>query len=194
MNIEATSTQGVAFGYCLLPPHLSSFFGLAPIFFFSRNRPVGVRTPLYMILSVSGRGISISGGALIPVVLSFSPLGGDLLNSLGLWRFKVTLQPDAIESQLGSSRHARLIRSEIQGKIQCVWQRTWRPSVNWYWFPCNGKAKKSCTYSWIMDNDDLFHAWVRGHSDTWLEKRLFRRIAPSPVKSPSRKVAYPQKA
>ena len=53
----------------------------------------GVGLP-YMILSVSGRGVSISGSPSLLWLLPL-PLGGIYL-ILWVRRFKVTLQPDAI--------------------------------------------------------------------------------------------------
>lgn len=152
MNIEATSTQGVAFDTACYPRTYPASL-VWRLFSFFLGIAVGVGLP-YMILSVSGRGISISGGALIPWFFLF-PLGG-IYSILWVWRFKVTLQPDAIESQRFLSTR-RLIRSEIKERYNVSGNGRGAFS-QLVLVPCNGKAKELHILM-IMDNDDLFHAW-----------------------------------
>ena len=107
-----------------------------------------------MILSVSGRGVSISGSPSILWLLPL-PLGG-IYSILWAHRFKVTLQPDAIESQRFISTR-RLMRSEIK-------ERSFEPGnfrgafSQLVLVPRNRKAKE-LRILLIIDNDDLFHAW-----------------------------------
>jgi hypothetical protein len=121
-----------------------------------------------MILSVSGRGISISGSPSILWLPPF-PLGGICLI---LWArgFKVTLQPDAVESQRFFSTR-RLLRSEIK--------ETRLESGNWYGafsqlvlVPRNRETKELRILR-IMQTDALFDAWFAAIPDAGSQERAW---------------------
>jgi len=152
LNREAASAQDLAFDSSCYPRTypISLVWSL---FFTGLGIAVGAGLP-YLILSVSGRGISISGGPSILWLLPL-PLAG-IYSMLWARRFKVTLQPDAIESQrLFSTR--RLIRSEIEERRFV--------SGNWYGafsqlvlVPRNTETKE-LRILLIIENDALFDAW-----------------------------------
>jgi len=108
LNGEAASAQDMAFDSSRYPRAYPASL-VWRLFFISLGIAVGAGLP-YMILSVSGRGM-ISGSPSILWLLPL-PLGG-IYSILWAQRFKVTLQPDAIESQRFISTR-RLMRSEIE--------------------------------------------------------------------------------
>ncbi|HWF37529.1 MAG TPA: hypothetical protein VG322_03355 [Candidatus Acidoferrales bacterium] len=155
MNGDAASAQYITFDSSCYPRTypISLVWSL---FFTALGIAVGVGLP-YMILSVSGRGISISDNPsnlwLLPL-----PLGGICLM---LWarRFKVTLQPDAIESQrLFSTR--RLMRSEIKER-RFVSGNRYGAFTQLVLVPRGGQSKE-LRIPLIIENDAVFDAWFAG--------------------------------
>jgi hypothetical protein len=154
MNGEAACAQGMAFDPSCYPRTYPASLDWRLTFTFL-GIAVGAGLP-YMILSVSGRGISISGS---PSILWLLPLllGGIYL-ILWVRRFKVVLQPDAIESQ-GFFSTRRLIRSEIKERYILSGNR-YGAFSQLVLVPRNGKAKELHILM-IIQNDDLFHAWFK---------------------------------
>ena len=154
MNAEAASAQDTAFDSSCYPRTYPTSWVWSLTFAFV-GISVGAWLP-YVILSVSGRGMSISGSPSILWLLPL-PLGGIYLI---FWarRFKVTLQPDAIELQRFFSTR-RLRRSEI--KERYIVSGNWRGAFSQLVLvPRDGKAKELHILM-IIQNDDLFHAWFK---------------------------------
>lgn len=128
---------------------------------------VGCGLP-YMILTVTGRGFS--GGSPSILWLLPLPLGG-IYSILWVRRFKVILQPDAIESQRFFSTR-RLIRSEIR-------ERYILPGNAYGAFrqivlvPRDGNAKE-LPILMIMRRDALFDAWFAAIPDADEQERAYR--------------------
>lgn len=162
MNSEAASAQGMAFDPSCYPRNYPPSL-LWRLFFIFLGITVGAGLP-YLVLSVSGRGISGSPSILLLLPL---PLGGIYL-ILWVRRFKVVLKPDAIEShRIFSTR--RLIRSEIKERynVSANGRGAFSQLVL---VPRNGKVKE-LRILMIIQNDALFDAWFAAIPDAEDQER-----------------------